>query len=858
MREKQTREDAFGVRKKTTASSARSSGRRGAAKKSGKIYVGKQKKAGKNNSRSGGQIVFHAMARIFGTMFKTLLVCLVLLVIGGAGFGAYKLIPLYEDYKSQIEGVVENSTPDTFRLQEASYIYDSNGNVLAKLTGDEDSSYLTYDQIPQNAVNAFVAIEDRTFWENPGIDIKGIFRVAINYFLTEGAEKHGASTITQQLARNRFLTREVSMERKIKEMLISLDLTKKYTKEQIMEFYINDISFANTYYGLQAAARGYFGKDADELSLSQTAYLCAIPNSPTYYNPYRHPENALTRRDKILEDMLSMGFITEKACKEAKAEEITVNRQRVPLHNYETTYAIDCAIRYLMRRDGFEFQYGFRSDEAYKEYNANYNEVYNQERDALYTGGYNLYTSLDPDKQTILQDALDGVLSFDGNTSENGVYKLQGASTVIDNKTNRVVAIVGGRSQETDTYTLNRAFQSPRQPGSSIKPLIVYTPALENGYTSETRIPNIDIDAAKQKGVDVKSLSGERLELRNAVERSKNGVAWYIYDDITPDVGMAYLTQMRFASVQAADYYPATSLGGFTTGMTTEEMAGAYAALSDRGQYREPTCIIKMINNQGEDIFEDYESVQVYQESSAVLMTDILKGVVTKGTAASMGWSGNIEAAGKTGTTNGSRDGWFCGMTPYYTMTVWVGYDQQKTLSSLYGGTYPAKIWKNAMEKMVEGLPAASFDTPETDNGRGEGTYLAGHPDAFEITTSEYTAANFRRDHLLSDEAAKLLESAKSGDSGRSSKELKEDASAKIEQIKSESIKERMQRIYKTGTAGKRYSAPAVVPETAAETVEDPAESSTTIVPAGPSSDIGPGHGPAQEPAVGPAAEIGQ
>ena len=266
---------------------------------------------------------------------------------------------------------------------------------------------------------------------------------------------------------------------------------------------------------------------------------------------------------------------------------------------------------------------------------------------------------MDPDKQTILQDALDGVLSFDGNTSENGVYKLQGASTVIDNKTNRVVAIVGGRSQETDTYTLNRAFQSPRQPGSSIKPLIVYTPALENGYTSETRIPNIDIDAAKQKGVDVKSLSGERLELRNAVERSKNGVAWYIYDDITPDVGMAYLTQMRFASVQAADYYPATSLGGFTTGMTTEEMAGAYAALSDRGQYREPTCIIKMINNQGEDIFEDYESVQVYQESSAVLMTDILKGVVTKGTAASMGWSGNIEAAGKTGTTNGSRDGWF-------------------------------------------------------------------------------------------------------------------------------------------------------------------------------------------------------
>ena len=275
----------------------------------------------------------------------------------------------------------------------------------------------------------------------------------------------------------------------------------------------------------------------------------------------------------------------------------------------------------------------------------------------------------------------------------------------------------------------------------------------------------------------------------------------------------------------------------------------------------EPTPYTKVLDHDGNVLLEyDYEGKRVIKETTAFLLTDMMEDVVSGGGTGGLArfQKNNMPVAGKTGTTNGSRDGWFCGMTPYYTMTVWVGYDQQKTLSSLYGGTYPAKIWKNAMEKMVEGLPAASFDTPETDNGRGEGTYLAGHPDAFEITTSGYTAANFRRDHLLSDEAAKLLESAKSGDSGRSSKELKEDASAKIEQIKSESIKERMQRIYKTGTAGKRYSAPAVVPETTAETVEDPAESSTTIVPAGPGSDIGPGHGPAQEPAVGPAAEIGQ
>ncbi len=857
MKEKQTRQGTSGVRRKPAASSAGTSGKRAAGKKASESQ---NRKKTVKKKRTGGQIIAHTMAKIFGTMFKTLLICLALVLVAGTGFGAYKLLPIYKDYKSQVEGVVENSTLDTFRLQEASYIYDVNGDVLAKLTGDEDSSYLTYSQIPQNAVNAFVAIEDRTFWKNPGIDIKGIFRVGINYLLSEGEEKHGASTITQQLARNRFLTREVSIERKVKEMLISLDLTKKYTKEQIMEFYINDISFANTYYGLQAAARGYFGKNADELTLSQTAYLCAIPNSPTYYNPYRHPENALTRRDKILDDMLSMGYITESACREAKAEEIAVNRQSVPMHNYETTYAIDCAIRYLMRRDGFQFRYGFRDDNEYKAYNDNYNEVYSQERDALYTGGYNLYTSLDPQKQAILQEAVDGVLSFDGNVADNGVYKLQGASTVIDNQTNRVVAIVGGRSQETDTYTLNRAFQSPRQPGSSIKPLIVYTPALENGYTSKTQVPNINIDVAKQKGVNVKNLSGEMLELRKAVEKSKNGVAWYIYDDITPSLGMAYLTQMRFSSVRAADYYPATALGGFTTGMTTEEMAGAYAALADGGRYREPTCIVKMVNNQGEDIFQEYRTIQVYQENSAIMMTDILKGVVTSGTAASMGWRSGIEAAGKTGTTNGSRDGWFCGMTPYYTMTVWVGYDQQKTLSSLYGGTYPARIWKNAMERMVEGLPDATFAVPEIDNGRGVGMYLIGHEDSFAITP-DYTAGDFRRDHALADEAAMLLETAKSGGSGQNSQELKNEANAKIDLIGSESMKERMQRISKSGTAGKHYSAPvnrAPVETAAEQPAADPAESGTTFVPAGPGSEAGPAAGPAQEPALGPAAEIGQ
>lgn len=806
----------------------------------------KTKQSKESRKKAGGR--GFAFRRVLGAMGKTLLFFFVLAVLLLTGICVVKFYPIYREYKDLAVKAVEGSTPETFRLQEASFIYDRNGDVIAKLTGDEDSSYLSYEEIPEAAVNAFVAIEDRTFWENPGIDLKGIFRVGLNYLVTKGEEKHGASTITQQLARNRFLTREVSLERKAKEMLIALELTKKYSKKEIMEYYVNDISFANTYYGLQAAARGYFGKEANELSLSQIAYLCAIPNSPTYYNPYKHPENAIKRRDKILADMKEMGYITETEYKKAVEETITVQRQRVELRNYETTYAIDCAVRYLMRKDGFEFQYGFRSQEDYEEYHELYDEVYSQERDALYTGGYNLYTSLDPEKQRILQEAVDEVLSFDEKTAENGIYLLQGAATVINNETGRVEAIVGGRSQVTDTYTLNRAFQSPRQPGSTIKPLIVYAPALENGYRSDTLVKNISVSAAKEKGVVVRDLPGDILPLRRAVELSRNGVAWYVYDDITPGLGMAYLTQMRFQSIHPNDYYPAAALGGFSKGVTTEEMAGAYASLALGGRYIEPTCIVKMVDNKGNDIFEDYQEIQVYQENTANLMTDILRGVISQGTAASMGWRGAIEAAGKTGTTNGSKDGWFCGMTPYYAMSVWVGYDTPKELSSLYGGTYPASIWKQAMAKLTEGLEAASFTRPEKDNGMGNGEgYLLGQKADTEIA-SGYTVADYRQDHVLADAAQLLLEERNHADWSQQTK-LDQEARTMISQIKGSSVRQRMQNLADTGTVTGTLQPPETEPETV------PEEETEAVIPSGPADDV-PNVRPSGEGPAGPGSEI--
>ena len=313
------------------------------------------------------RILFAPLLKVLKILVRALAVVFVLALILSIIIGVTRIYPLYVEYKQMAEHVVGESTPDTFRLQESSYIYDVNGDVIAKLTMDEDSYYLPYDEIPEYAIQAFVAVEDRTFWENSGIDLRGILRVGLRFLYTEGEEVHGASTITQQLARNRFLTNEVSLERKAKEMLIAMELTKKYTKEQIMEFYVNDISFANTYYGLEAASIGYFGKSSKELSLSQIAYLCAIPNSPTYYNPYRHPENALERRDKILDDMLELGYITQSEHDAAVAEEIVIERPDYGFHNYETTYAVYCAVRYLMGQNGFQCEYGISSNSAYED-----------------------------------------------------------------------------------------------------------------------------------------------------------------------------------------------------------------------------------------------------------------------------------------------------------------------------------------------------------------------------------------------------------------------------------------------------------------------------------------------------------
>lgn len=695
-----------------------------------------------------------------------ILFVLFLLAAGVAcGILYHKYYPLYLEYHTDAVRAVAGSDEDTFKKNLSSYVYDDSGALISKLSVDANADYLKYAEIPDQVIQAFTAVEDRRFWEHEGYDLNGILRVCWRYFVTKGAEKHGASTITQQLARSVFLTSEVSMERKAREILVAMELEKKYSKEQILEFYVNSAYFANRCYGIEAAAIRYFGKSSSELSLGETAYLCAIPNAPSYYDPVKNGENTLQRRDKILADMQECGYITESERAEACQERIELCPQpEEKLQNYETTYAVDCAVRYLMGMEGFAFRYEFETMDTYRAYVDHYNEVYETCRDRLYTGGYVVMTSLNQEKQELLQYAIDETLAFDEEVGEEGIYALQGASAVIDNETHKVVAIVGGRSQETDVYTLNRAWQSYRQPGSSFKPLAVYGPALDNGYTAESMLRNISVTKAKEMGVEAAKLPGGSIRLDKAVEKSTNGCAWWLFCTLTPEKALSYVRKMEFARIVPDDDYPASALGGLTYGATTVEMANGYSTLVNQGEYHRATCLVSLKDRDGVELYREPGAEQVYSARAASGMVEIMKGVIRSGTAASMKWDLDVEAAGKTGTTNDCKDGWFCGVTPDYSMSVWVGYDEPRILENLYGATYPASIWKGVMSELVKDSENKTFTEAEEETEsvynqlgpQAYDSYLPGRDDN-EVLSEGYTVRNYREDHALADQAEALM-----------------------------------------------------------------------------------------------------
>lgn len=659
-----------------------------------------------------------------GKIIKRILLGLLFVFVAFVLVVGIKFTYMFYKYNSEASKMVSDAGEKIFKSNLTSTIYDCNGEVIAELKGAHDAYYLEYSEIPYFAKCALIATEDRNFYKHSGVDYKAVVRAFVVLVQEKGEITQGGSTITQQLARNVFLSHQVTVDRKVQEMFIAKELERQYTKDEILEFYVNNIYFGNGFYGIEAAARGYFSKSATELSLAEIAYICAIPNNPNMYDPYINGEATVERKNRILKQMYELDYIDKEMYQDALFSTIVLVPSETKKNNYVETYVRFCATESLMKNAGFEFKYYFDSVEEKEKYEKEYEALYTDISNKLYTGGYKIYTSIDLQVQENLQQTLDDKLSSYTEVNDEGIYKFQGSATCIDNNTGKVVAIVGGRSQQYNGYTLNRAYQSYRQPGSTIKPILDYLPALERGYTQDTIVTD---EKAENGPVNSNGVYEGDITLRTAVEKSKNTVAWNIFEEIGIDTCILYLKNMNFKKIVEKDYVPAMSIGGMTYGVSSLEMAAAYATIENEGVYRTPTCINKItdtedriiINNNSENSkTSTVESKQIYEKSATRMMNDILKGVLTKGTGISYNITSAICAA-KTGTTNDIKDVWFVGYSTYYTTAVWAGYDYPQVIDTDVGKKIPGTIWQEFMQELHIGLPTIDF-LPYIDLSKGE------------------------------------------------------------------------------------------------------------------------------------------
>lgn len=660
------------------------------------------KKGGKKKKkiRTRKQKILRVLRYVFLALF-------VVLFAVGLRYG-YVLL----QYKHTAEALVDEKGKGAFTESLTTIVYDVYGEELTELSSEKNSYYLAFDEIPYMAKKIFIAIEDRNFYKHSGVDYKAVGRAVLELIRNEGEVTQGGSTITQQLARGTYLSYEVSLERKIKEVFIARKLEKEYSKDEILEFYINDIYFANGFYGVEAAAKGYFGKSAVDLTLSQLAFVCSIPNNPTLYDPLNHMENTLKRRDRVLKQIYEQGYVNQEDYRAALEEAIVLSPDvRTGNNNYVETFVRYSATVELMRERGFEFQYSFQNSTEEEEYDAKYDEVYSECNQMLFTGGYRIYTTIDMGIQELLQTTLDENLKGSEEKGEDGIYKFQGSATCIDNSTGYVAAIVGGRTQEDyKGYTLNRAYQSFRQPGSSIKPILVYTPLFERGYTPDSTVKDEKI---KNGPVNSPNVYSGSISLRYAIKTSKNTVPWNYFEEMGYDTCIDYLLKMGFSRIVKDDYTPAMSIGGMTYGVSTYEMAAAYSAMGNKGIYRNPTCIKRIEDSFGDVVLEngrnDKNTKSIYEEKAALMMTDCMKDVLKSGTGKNYSVDTAVCAA-KTGTTNDNKDSWLVGYSHYYTTAVWCGYDMPRELESdlvkAAGNT-----WHDFMEELHDSLKKVDFES---------------------------------------------------------------------------------------------------------------------------------------------------
>ena len=574
---------------------------------------------------------------------------------------------------------------DDIRPPASSQIYDINGNEIANVHAAENRRPVKIEQVPKALQNAFVAVEDNRFYEHAGIDPRGIAR-AIWANLRGRTVSEGGSTITQQLAKNAYLTQDRTLKRKVQEVFLALQLERQYTKQEILELYLNQIYFGEGAYGVEAAAHTYFGKDVSELTLNECAMLAGIPKSPNYYSPMSNMEAVRERKATVLDQMAKYGYITSSEAAKAKKEELHIVKPKKKTDTQEAAYFIEYVTQRMIDKYG---------------------------ADAVYKEGLKIYTTVDMDMQRAAEAAMKKLpnITVDGN----GIQQPQGALVAIDPHNGYVKAMVGGRG--TDQF--NRATMAERQPGSAFKPF-VFAAALEDNFTPSTVIDDSPVKIGNWEPQNYERTFRGKVTWREVAIHSLNVPTVKIAQKVGIDKPIYYAQEMGISTFvldgARNDRNFSTALGGLTKGVTPFELVSAYGTFANKGVHVDPVVIVKVLDRDGKVLEQAAPNQRsVISEPSAANLTSMLQDVVQKGTGTRARL--NRPAAGKTGTTSDYHDAWFVGYTPDLVAGVWVGNDNNTPLDGMSGGLLPAEIWHAFMEKALEETPPKNFDGSVVSGG---------------------------------------------------------------------------------------------------------------------------------------------
>lgn len=588
------------------------------------------------------------------------------------------------------------------------FVYDSEGNLIRELSGDENRKIITLNDMPEYLPKAFIAIEDERFYEHHGIDIKRSTAATITYIFNKGTSSFGGSTITQQLIKN--ITNEkddegkAGIQRKIREMSRAYQIEKIISKSQILELYLNIIylgGYGRNICGVEVASEYYFGKSADELTISESAYLAGINHSPNNYNPFTETDNTekIKKRTKtVLDKMKELGMISNEEFNKAISEvDAGLNFRQGNLSNgtdmsYHLSATIEQVVNQMVEEKGMSYEYA---------------------KSRLYGGGYKLYTTEVRSIQNRMQEEYIKDKYIVKSKKNSGQHS-QSAMVIIDYKTGNVVGCMGGLGTDVNALGLNRIY-SARQPGSSIKPIASIAPSLESKIITAGTVYDDSPTTFNNGKYDPKNSSGYKglITVRKAIEVSSNVVEVKIMSELGPENSIKFLKQLGLNHLDdKEDNGLAIVLGGLTHGATPLEMAGAYATIANGGEYITPTFYSKLVDSQGKTVLQPkQEKRRVMSEGTAYITKSILKSPVigSNGTATNCRISG-MDVGAKTGTTDSNKDRWLCGLTPYYAAATWFGFDDPEVIS--YSGNPSAKIWSAIMQDIHKDLPKKTFDKP--------------------------------------------------------------------------------------------------------------------------------------------------